>query len=429
MDVTLALRWFQVGNTAAPCTAFGGDGVLSKIQMWFKGVPTPMWVIALGVFANIVFFSLLWPLNAIYIHNELDKTMTVTGMVLFVYSLAGFLGNLIGGWLYDRFGAAKVLSMNAGISVPVVGSLAMFHQFWTYVVLITVFGFVSSVPFPVLSALVVRAWPTGGRRGYNYIYVTFNVGTAVGTASGGVIAQWSFPAVFVILACGYAAFFVIALTFFRAYFPPITSVHRSQTGHPIACSRSLFQWLPIASVLSGYGIAWIIYVQWMSIVPVYMQFINIATRNYSVLWTVNGITIVMLQPLINLVLRRFQSFTMQMVAGMPLFGMSFLCLILSHSYYSFVIGILLLTIGEMFVWPAVPASLAAQTPPDRQGTVQGAVGSFAALGRMVGPLIGGRLYDTLPISAVLLCFALAAVLPTALFMMHQRVHAITEGAM
>jgi MFS family permease len=401
---------------------------LNKIQMWFKDVPTPMWVIALGVFVNIVFFSFLWPLNAIYIHNVLGKSMTVTGIVLFVYSLTGFLGNLIGGWLYDRFGAAKVLSMNAAICVPIAASLAMFHEYWTYVGLITVFGFVSSVPFPVLSALVARAWPTGGRRGYNYIYVIFNVGTAVGTALGGVIAQWSFQAVFVILACGYTTFFVIAFTLFRVYFPPVTSIQPSHTGQGNVRSRSLLRWLPVASILSGYGIAWIIYVQWMSIVPVYMQFINIATRNYSVLWTVNGITVVIFQPLINWVLRRFQSFTMQMVAGMPLFGVSFLCLALSHSYYLFVIGMLFLTIGEMLVWPAVPASLAAQAPPGRQGAVQGAVGSFAALGRMVGPLIGGRLYDTLPISAVLLCFALASVLPALLFMVRQKRQAITERA-
>lgn len=396
---------------------------MRKFRAWLRNTPTAMWILVLGTFVNIVFFSFLWPLNAIYLHSVLHKSMGVTGIVLFVYSLAGFFGNFIGGWLYDRFGAIKVLSVNAGVCVPVVASLAAFHQFSVYVLLITAFGMLSLVPFPVLNALIVRAWTTGQRRGFNYNYVTFNVGTAVGTAAGGVLAEWSFQAIYILLACGYTIFFFMVLLLYRRYFSTFSSVvseDKLQANSPQSTTQRPIRWSPIFIILIGYGIAWAIYVQWMTIIPIYMQLIHIRASDYSLLWTINGIVVVLFQPLISWIIRHAPSLTLQLVAGIPLYGFSFLCITFSHSYLMFVLGILLLSIGEMFVWPAVPSVLSTLVPPGKHGVVQGAVGSVAALGRMVGPLIGGMLYDTVPISKVLILFALSAMIPFTLFSINHR---------
>lgn len=377
-----------------------------------------MWVIALGVFVNIVFFSLLWPVNAIYIHSILHKSMTVTGIVLFVYSLAGFFGHSIGGWLYDRYGANKVLLVNACISVLVIVLLVIWQQqFWIYSVLITIFGLTSSVPFPIFNALVAQAWPKGGRRGYNFVYVIFNVGTAAGTAIGGLMAQWSFLVIFISLAFGNIIFFLIALILFRRYFPSHNSITRDKTNSQERTTYPTIHWGPIVTILIGYGIAWCIYVQWMTIVPVYMQFIHLSTGAYSMLWTINGLAVVLFQPLVNWIVKRVPSLTVQLVCGIPLFGFSFFCLMFSQSYFVFVLGMLLLTFGELLVWPAVPSILSLNTPPNKHGVIQGAVGSFAALGRMFGPLIGGMMYDTLPIFIVLLVLTLSVILPFTLFML------------
>ncbi|MDP4147164.1 MAG: MFS transporter [Bacillota bacterium] len=392
---------------------------MNKIKVLVKGVPIQMWVIAIGVFVNIVFFSLLWPVNAIYFHSVLHKSMTVTGMVLFVYSLAGFFGNSIGGMLYDRFGANKILLVNTLISIVVIVSFIIWqHNFWIYSGLITVFGFLSYVPFPVFNALVTRAWPKGGRKGYNLIYVIFNVGTAIGTAVGGLLAHWSFLVIFIALAIGNLIFFFIALFIFRSYFPSSNTGTRDKRDGQKLATNTAIHWGPIVTVLIGYGIAWCIYVQWMTIVPVYMQFIRLNTSTYSMLWTINGLAVVFFQPCINWFVKRFPSLTLQLVGGIPLFGLSFFCLMFSHSYFVFVLGMLLLTFGELLVWPAVPTILSASTPSDKHGFIQGTVGSFAALGRMIGPLIGGWLYDTLPILIVLAVLTFSAVLPFILFMLH-----------
>lgn len=391
---------------------------MNKLKAMLKGVPIPMWVIGVGVFVNIFFFSFLWPVNAIYLHSVLHKSMTVTGMVLFVYSLAGFLGNSIGGLLYDRFGANKILLVNAFVSIMVIVSLIIWQQqFWIYAGLITIFGFLSSVPFPIFNALVTRAWPKGGRKGYNFIYVIFNVGTAVGTAVGGLLAQWSFLVIFIALAIGNLIFFIFTLFIFRRYFQSSNTVTRDKRDVQKLVTNAI-HWGPIVTVLIGYGAAWCIYVQWMTIVPVYMQSIHLNTSAYSMLWTINGLAVVLFQPCINWFVKRVPSLTLQLIGGIPLFGLSFLCLMFGHSYFVFVLGMLLLTFGELLVWPGVPTILAANTPSDKHGFIQGTVGSCAALGRMIGPLVGGWLYDTLSILIVLVVLTFSAILPFLLFMLH-----------
>ncbi|MDP4156955.1 MAG: MFS transporter, partial [Bacillota bacterium] len=66
----------------------------------------------------------------------------------------------------------------------------------------------------------------------------------------------------------------------------------------------------------------------------------------------------------------------------------------AHSFGGFVAGMVVLTIGEMFVWPAVPTVAFQLAPKGREGFYQGFVNSTATGGRMLGPLAGGMLVDT-----------------------------------
>ena len=63
---------------------------------------------------------------------------------------------------------------------------------------------------------------------------------------------------------------------------------------------------------------------------------------------------------------------------------------------------IILTIGEMFIWPAVPTVAFELAPKGREGFYQGIVNSTATGGRMVGPLLGGILVDLYSMSALFL---------------------------
>ena len=51
----------------------------------------------------------MWPLNTIYMKQELGKSLTVAGLVLMINSFGMVIGNLLGGSLFDKLGGYKTI--------------------------------------------------------------------------------------------------------------------------------------------------------------------------------------------------------------------------------------------------------------------------------------------------------------------------------
>lgn len=162
--------------------------------------------------------------------------------------------------------------------------------------LLTIVGFGSGVVFPASYAMAGSVWPEGGRRAFNAIYVAQNAGVAVGSALGGVVASFSFSYVFLANAALYVVFFFIVYFGFRNIQTkdvPQTSV----LDYDAVSSKAKFTALVILS--SGYVLGWLAYSQWSTTIASYTQSIGMSLSLYSVLWTINGILIVVGQPLVS----------------------------------------------------------------------------------------------------------------------------------
>jgi len=72
-------------------------------------------VLILGAFLESVGASFIWPINTIFIHNYLHKSLAVAGAVLFFNSLLSFLGNYAGGKLFDRIGGHKTVVVHQSL--------------------------------------------------------------------------------------------------------------------------------------------------------------------------------------------------------------------------------------------------------------------------------------------------------------------------
>ena len=150
-----------------------------------------------------------------------------------------------------------------------------------------------------------------------------------------------------------------------------------------------------------FSICWIGYIQWETTIASFTQQINISMSQYSVLWTVNGIMILVAQPLIRPVIRLLKgNLKYQMFVGILIFMLSFFVTSFAEQFTVFLIGMIILTFGEMFVWPAVPTIANYLAPQGKQGQYQGVVNSASTVGKAFGPLIGGILVDTFNMSAM-----------------------------
>ncbi|WP_340639678.1 MFS transporter [Bacillus atrophaeus] len=379
-------------------------------------MPRALKILVIGMFMNVTGASFLWPLNTIYIHNHLGKSLTVAGLVLMLNSGASVVGNLCGGVLFDKIGGYKTIMLGIVITLVSLLGLIFFHQWPYYIWLLTIVGFGSGVVFPASYAMAGSIWPEGGRKAFNAIYVAQNAGVAVGSALGGAVAAFSFTYVFMANAMLYAVFFFIVYFGFRN----IQSKQAAQTSildfEPVS-SRVSFTALMILS--SGYVLGWVAYSQWSTTIASHTQSIGMSLSLYSVLWTVNGILIVLGQPLVGFLVKKWaESLKAQMVIGFVIFIMSYGILLAAKQFHMFLAAMIILTIGEMLVWPAVPTIANKLAPKGKEGFYQGFVNSAATGGRMIGPLFGGVLVDKYGIHVLviaLMVLLLASIVTTVIY--------------
>lgn len=187
-----------------------------------------VWLLVIGTFINITGSSLIWPLNTIYMHDHLGQSLSVAGFVLMMNAGATVLGNLVGGYLFDKFGGYRSIMLGISITVFSLIGITIWHGWPHYVYFLIVMGFGSGIVIPAMFALVGAVWPEGGRKGFNAIYLAQNLGVAVGPALAGPIAEMSFDYLFISNLGLYILFLLLALITYR-HMVPVIEKEKSET--------------------------------------------------------------------------------------------------------------------------------------------------------------------------------------------------------
>lgn len=307
-------------------------------------------------------------------------------------AFATVIGNLMGGFLFDKIGGYRSILVGTTITLLALIGLTMNHGWPLYVVWLVLVGFGSGLIFPAMYAMAGTVWKEGGRRAFNAVYVAQNLGVAVGSGLGGFIASFSFDYIFAANMFMYIIFFVlVVLTYRNIESDPAANVNVLSDQKPVKNNRKLYALLVLCI---GYLLCWVGYVQWTATISAYTQEIGVSLRQYSLLWTINGALIVLGQPFVNKLVYAFMNkVKVQMIVGMVIFMGSFAVAAFATDFSGFLTAMLILTVGEMLVWPAVPTIASELAPKGREGFYQGIVNSTATAGRMIGPFLGGILVD------------------------------------
>jgi Nitrate/nitrite transporter len=172
-------------------------------------------VLILGAFLESIGASFIWPINTIFIHNYLHKSLAVAGVVLFFNSLLTFLGNYVGGKLFDRIGGHKTTIISTLIALVALIGLILNHGWPAYPILLPILGFGVGSAFTVINSFGAQIDEVDKYKMFNSIYVGTNLGNAIGTALAGYIADIQMTLVFIANFVFLAAFFVLALFWYN----------------------------------------------------------------------------------------------------------------------------------------------------------------------------------------------------------------------
>ncbi|MDE9970941.1 MFS transporter [Staphylococcus pseudintermedius] len=382
-------------------------------------MPKEIWWLVIGMAINITGASFLWPLNTIYMNEELDKSLSTAGLVLMVNSFGMIVGNLLGGTLFDKLGGYRTIMLGTIVSLCATILLNFFHGWPWYAIWLIMLGFGGGMIIPAIYAMAGAVWPQGGRQTFNAIYLAQNIGVALGAALGGFVAELSFNYIFMANLAMYVIFFFIALFQFNMDYQ--ATVKHQETLENVAHIQNKKHFTALILLCVMFALCWIAYVQWQTTIASFTQSIGISMSQYSLLWTVNGVLILVGQPLILPIIHLIKGqLKKQLYFGLVVFILSFFVTSFATSFSIFVVGMVIMTFAEMFVWPAVPTIANNLAPKGREGVYQGIVNSASTVGKAFGPLVGGILVDVFNMEIMFLSMIGLLVIAMAFLTIYDR---------
>ena len=338
-------------------------------------------------FINSFAFGFIWPLTSVYLYNELYQTLVTIGWVMMANAVGQAIGSIVSGRLFDQFKPYRLIQLGVLAMIVLQVAFIIWHGWPTYAVILTLVGFFGGWLTAAINAYGTQVRSHDGRFVFNMLYFMSNFGMVFSTALVGPIYPFGITWLFLLALILYVALFFIVHTKFRINLANYS--HEQQTT-----KIALPKWnlLLIYAGISGLVILWISYAQWQGNVSVYMNSVlKLPLWQYSMLWTINGILIAIIQlgmNALNLSANR-RSMFIQIFAGIIMFGLSFLVLPFSHHFVGFALAMIITTIGEATAFPMIPALVNELTPLTLKGRYQGLTAAAPSVGRAVGPLVGG----------------------------------------
>jgi MFS family permease len=347
------------------------------------GLPRAFWALWAGSFVNRL-GTMVEPFLAFYLTGVRGLSLAATGAVLALFGLGSVISQMLGGVLADRIGRRATLT--GGMLATAAAMLALGYVTTTPVVIVVVFvlGVTIDMYRPASQALVADlVAPADRPRAYGLLFWAINLGFAVAMVLGGTLSRAGFTWLFWVDAATCA---VYAVLIWRAV--PETRVRRADR-EPGGFADVLRDRVAVASVLIVFGYAFV-YLQAYSTLPLAMRHAGLPPQAYGLAMAVNGIGIVIIQPVAVGWLQRHDP-SRVLAAGMAVVGVGFGLTALADSTLAFAATVLVWTVGEVLFAAVSMAIVADLAPPHLRGRYGGLYGTAFSVAALLGPLVGSWL--------------------------------------
>ncbi|NUW40090.1 MDR family MFS transporter [Nonomuraea rhodomycinica] len=354
----------------------------------FGGLPRPFWALWGGTLVNRL-GTMVLPFTGVYLTQERGLPVAAAGVVMAVFGAGSLVSQLGAGVLADRIGrratlaggmlatAATMLWLGASSSLAMI-TTAMF-----------VLGMVIDAYRPATNALVADlVSPTERPRAYGLLFWAINLGYAFGMTAGGRLAGMGFSWLFWIDAATCVAF---AALVWRAV-PETRPAGRETAGGFGVVLRDRVM---VAFTLVMLGNA-LMYSQTMTMLPVAMtQTVGIPSGDFGLAMALNGVIIVLAQPLVSGRIGRRDP-TRMLALGLMIMAVGFGLTAFVTSVAGLVATIVVWTTGEIVTAGIAGTVVARLAPPHLRGRYAGLEGFPWSVSAVLGPLFGGLLLGVGP---------------------------------
>lgn len=314
----------------------------------FRGLSIEVWWLSLITLINRA-GTMVIPFLSLYLNKSLGFSMPNVGLIMSFWGLGSLVGTWLGGKLTDKIGYYKVMFVSlilTGIFFFLLQYVTSFEGFCAGIFLVML---VADAFRPAMFvALSAYSKPENKTRSVTLIRLAINLGFSAGPAVGGlIITGIGYQGLFWIdgITCFFAAILLL-----RVLNPKKVKVlDEVKVEKPVSVySDKIFWVFFIAMFIFGFT-----FMQYFSTMPLYYKDIRFLSElEIGLLMGFNGFFIFVFEmPLINWLVNTKNSKIKLVAIGLFLVSISFVVLNLTSWIGILIIGMLLMTIGEMIAFP------------------------------------------------------------------------------
>ncbi|MER6668611.1 MFS transporter [Amycolatopsis japonica] len=347
------------------------------------GLPKSFWVLWTGTLVNRL-GTMVLPFLALYLTSERGLSVATAGTVLALLGIGQVFSQLIGGMLADRIGRRATLTGGMLATGAIMLVLGYVERLELIAVAALLLGLALDVFRPATQSIVADLVPGADRtRAFGLLLWAINLGFSIAMVLGGTMARAGFTTLFWVDA---ATCVLFGLLVWRAV--PETrggGGPRERGGFTVVLRDRVMAGLMLVSLVVAF-----VFLQSLATLPLAMREDGLSPAGYGLVMAVNGIVIVVVQPLVGHRLGRWDP-SRVLTFGILLTGLGFGATAFASTTLAYAACAVFWTLGEIVIQSVGVAIVAELAPPHLRGRYNGAYGTAAGLAAFVAPLGGTQL--------------------------------------
>ncbi|WP_280570557.1 MFS transporter [Chromohalobacter sp. 296-RDG] len=378
-----------------------------------KKLPICIWWLFLGTLLNRL-GTLVPAFLTLYLQLQKDADTTVVGLLTGTWGAGATFGALVGGVVSDRFGPRGAIASAQVITLLSCIGLFLSSDVVSLVPIIFFLGCASSFARPAAGVVISNELPSAKHiRAFGIVYWASNIGSAFSFIISGMLVELSPEFLLLFNSC--TAFLYLLIS---TRLPRIDSVaeKRSSYGQVVLKTFSPFLNPKVLAFLSLVLVLSLIYLQKQSTLPLDMTEKGISPTAFGVVLSLNGILIILFQPLVTSLFQNVDEKYCFSLAAL-LLGCGFGLNAISTTTVSFALSLTVWTAGEILLIPQVSSFLLKIASEGENGTYQGAFYFVWSLGLALGAPVGLAVFHAFGGGVVWGACLVAGILVSVLFML------------
>ncbi len=360
--------------------------MLNKLINPYRGLSSEVWFLALTTLVNRA-GAMVIPFLSLYLTRSLGFSMGQVGWIMTCYGLGSVVGVFLGGKLSDQFGYYKVMLWSLSTTGLVFLGLQYVESFYGFCLGIFILTLVADMFRPAIwVALNDYSKVENRRRSVTLIRLAINLGFSLGPALGGLIITFiSYKGLFWVDGISSLLAALIILRYLHQKSPVDTEEEKisKRAFSPYRDRQYLVFWL--AMFLVGFT-----FMQYFSTIPLYYnQVLGLSEDNIGLMLAMNGFLIFLLEmPIVHSLENGRLEDLKIVIAGTFLLLLSFVVLNLAPWVSVAVLGVVLMSFGEMLGFPFSNSYALDRSRRGSQGAYMALYSMSFSFAHILGPNTG-----------------------------------------